>query len=65
MMRRFAIFGLVCSLALTVASAASFQTALIYLGSRYHILFIDGGILIQPSPAPVRGGLQRSEEHTS
>ena len=56
--RRLAWLGLACALAMILASAASYQTALVYLGQSYHVLVIGGGLLIQPSPAPVSGGLQ-------
>lgn len=57
-LRRLAWLGLACAAALTLASMASFATALVYLGPSYHVMIIGGGLLIQPSPAPVRGGLQ-------
>lgn len=56
--RRFVWLGLAASLALTVASAASFQTALVYIGMEHHVLFIGGGLLVKDSPAPVHGGFQ-------
>lgn len=55
--RRLAWLGLTGSVALAVASAASYWLALVYLGPSYQVWFVGGGLLIQPSPAPVNGGL--------
>ncbi|OWY70390.1 hypothetical protein B7486_16510 [cyanobacterium TDX16] len=57
-LRRLAWLGFACAAVLTLASMASFTKALVYLGPSYHIMLIGGGLLIQPSPSPVNGGLQ-------
>lgn len=56
--RGLAWLGLASALALTLASAASFQWSLIYTGSTRQVIFTAGGLVIRPKPARIGRGFE-------
>ena len=46
---------------MAMASLLSFWTTALYMGVKHQVFFVGGGLLIQPSPAPVYGGFHLAD----
>ncbi|MBE7507060.1 MAG: hypothetical protein HS101_12380 [Planctomycetia bacterium] len=55
--RGLALLNLASALALTLASAASFQWSLTYFGATHNVMFIAGGLYIPPKLTRVGQGI--------